>query len=854
MPMKFKKEIVTLLLASALLTTSLTACQKTPDGGDKIDNTTPKITTGETTLETKPTDTSNPNEVIRDVPELGKLKLVPYSDMQAASIWRAEEGEFFLYISEWDAYRQLSGLSSYHNWFYFTDNCIVIDDKTTTITLIDQVGKHDEPTIITYHFNRDNALVELHAVPLDIIASSEYDTFFVNMHTADHGYYFLTPSIDGNQDGHMDGVQGWPLFIFETTDGGKSWNQILTNTFDFCTSDHINIVKFISPDIGIISFRYVNLEDLCERTYLTLDGGLTWNPISQLPYPPDKKWGYSEVVDLALIDGFYYLTVKISDNNQEELQFCSKDLTNWTLLPYSENDLNSNQNDPYAFYKYEEEAGGKVYLQIDAWNQMLTLPFAYENDIEKFWILYDAKIVGDKGFFVYHPDNDGTSIKILSFIKGSDEITEQTITWDEAICQNQIFCDFIDDENGYIFVTEEIDAPGFSRGAEKVAHLYKTQDGGKTWASVNCDNIPYISMRESLILAKFVTEDIAIIAGRIWATDCNLHERTYITQDGGLTWNPILLPYPLNGEWDYSEVVDMVLIDDCYYLTVKSSGNNRKEMQFWSKNLTNWMLVPNSENGLGPNQSISSVLYENDGKVYLQIGAWNQTLEFPFTYTEIKDLEFANATAIFGDKGIFVYHPDGLGTSIKILSFAEGSDEITEQTITWDEPIYENQIFCNFINDEIGYIFVIEEGGHPGFASGAEKISKLYKTQDGGKTWTSIDCSNAPYTNLKECIILAKFATEDIGIIAGRHWANDYSFQKRTYITKDGGLTWIPVDLSDFFERNPDKDYGIQACDLQYIDSTYYLYVQAVHEETGKPRYVFTSSDGIEWNYLKQVN
>ena len=600
MPMKFKKEIVTLLLASALLTTSLTACQKTPDGGDKIDNTTPKITTGETTLETKPTDTSNPNEVIRDVPQLGKLKLVPYSDMQAASIWRAEEGEFFLYISEWDAYRQLSGLSSYHNWFYFTDNCIVIDDKTTTITLIDQVGKHDEPTIITYHFNRDNALVELHAVPLDIIASSEYDTFFVNMHTADHGYYFLTPSIDGNQDGNMDGVQGWPLFIFETTDGGKSWNQILTNTFDFCTSDHINIVKFISPDIGIISFRYVNLEDLCERTYLTLDGGLTWNPISQLPYPPDKKWGYSEVVDLALIDGFYYLTVKISDNNQEELQFSSKDLTNWTLLPYSENDLNSNQNDPYAFYKYEEEAGGKVYLQIDAWNQMLTLPFAYENDIEKFWILYDATIVGDKGFFVYHPDNNGTSIKILSFIKGSDEITEQTITW--------------------------------------------------------------------------------------------------------------------------------------------------------------------------------------------------------------------------------------------------------------DEPIYENQIFCNFINDEIGYIFVIEEGGHPGFASGAEKISKLYKTQDGGKTWTSIDCSNAPYTNLKECIILAKFATEDIGIIAGRHWANDYSFQKRTYITKDGGLTWIPVDLSDFFERNPDKDYGIQACDLQYIDSTYYLYVQAVHEETGKPRYVFTSSDGIEWNYLKQVN
>ena len=679
-----KKEIATLLLASALLTASLTACQKTPDGGNKINNTTPKITTVETTLETKPTDTSNPNEVIRDVPELGKLKLVPYSDMQNASIWRAEEGEFFLYISEWDAYRQLSGLSSYHNWFYFTDNCIVIDDKTTTITLIDQVGKHDEPTIITYHFNRDNALVELHAVPLNIIASSEYDTFFVNMHTADHGYYFLTPSIDGNQDWRMDGVQGWPLFMFETTDGGKSWNQISTNTFTFCTSDHINIVKFISPNIGIISFRYVNIEDLCERTYLTLDGGLTWNPISQLPYPPDKKWGYSEVVDLALIDGFYYLTIKISDNNQEELQFCSKDLTNWTLeksldvslenyigtwytsaippddltitsvsdgkiecqfgvyrlglydltvvqedgkyiftdknelisgtMQFKEDSVlvaveQSNTDDlqsgdSWSFTikdtivrtiysssnsdgsdkvvcKYEySKSGSMVYLLIDTWDQVLVLPFTFKHIVEIKFAPLAATIVGDKGFFVYRPDNDGTSIKILSFIKGSDEITEQTIAWNEAICQNQIFCDFIDDENGYIFVTEEIDAPGFSRGAEKVAKLYKTHDGGKTWVSVNCDNIPYISLRYSLILAKFVTEDIGIIAGHLGPDDFNFHERTYITKDGGLSWIPVdlsnfadLFAYQVLD----IEAYNLQYIDDTYYLYVEDRGETTPE-------------------------------------------------------------------------------------------------------------------------------------------------------------------------------------------------------------------------------------------------------------------------------------
>ena len=705
--MKFKKEIATLLLASTLLTASLTACNTMQKGGDDIDNTTTEITTIETTPDTNPSDTAKPNEVIRDVPKLGKLKLVPYSDMQNASIWRAEEGEFFLYISEWDAYRQLSGLSSYHNWFYFTDNCIVIDDKTTTITLIDQVGKHDEPTIITYHFNKDNSLVELHAVPLNIIASSEYDTFFVNMHTADHGYYFLTPSIDGNQDWRMDGVQGWPLFMFETTDGGKSWNQISTNTFTFCTSDHINIIKFVSPNVGIISFRYVNIEDLCERTYLTLDGGLTWNPISQLPYPPDKKWGYSEVVDLALIDGFYYLTVKISDNNQKELQFCSKDLTNWTL---------------------EKSLDVSLENYIGTW--------------------YTSAIPPD----------------------------DLTIT---SVSDGKIEC-----------------------------HLRVLQ------------------------LDAFDDFDLTV----------TLQDGKYIFTDK----NELI-----SGTIQFKEDSILVVVE-------QSNTDDLQSGDSWSFTIKDTIVrtIYSSSEGDCSGKVVCKYEYSKSGSmVYLQIDAWNQTLVLPFTYEHIVEIKFASLTAtIVGDKGFFIYRPGNDGTSIKILSFTKGSDEITEQTITWDEAICQSDIFCNFINDEIGYIFVIEEGGHSGFAHGYQKISKLYKTQDGGKTWTSVNCDNAPYINLRECLILAKFATEDIGIIAGRHWASDYSFHERTYITKDGGLTWIPVDLRDFFERNPDKDWGIQAYDLQYVDGVYYLYVQAVHEGADKPCYLFTSSDGIGWNYLEKVN
>lgn len=755
--MKLKKEIATLLLASTLLAAPLTACQKAPDGGNEIDNTTPEITTPQTP----------PSEVPSS----------PFDEYQRDNYVLKES-----FINEQVGYTFVFDGAHFVALFKTTDGGKIWGQQTVN-------GAPD------HNWNEDISCAKM----LD----ENIGCIFV-AHRADDCVSSRT---------HI------------TTDGGKTWTQVIlppdgpyvtkpdsnefvtyatsTAAYDFFYEDGKYIICFAQKGYADIRFQYSST-DLKKWTFeQTFDASLctgTWYD-SQMPPNELEISSVSEgkiechlrVLQLdafddfdltvTLQDGKYIFTDKnelisgtiqfkedsilvvVEQSNTDDLQsgdswsFTIKDTIVYTLYSLSDSDGSDKVVCKYEYSK----SGSMVYLQIDAWNQTLVLPFTFKHIVEIKFAPLAATIVGDKGFFVYRPDHSETSIKILSFTKGSDEITEQTITWDAAthqenILSKNIFCNFISDEIGYIFVIEEINAPGFSRGAQKISKLYKTNDSGKTWDSLNCDNIPYISLQEPLRLAKFVTEDIAIIAGRIWATDCNLHERTYITQDGGLTWNPILLPYPLNGEWDYSEVVDMVLIDDCCYLTVKISGNNRKEMQFWSKNLTNWMLVPNSENDLGPNQSISSVLYENDGKVYLQIGAWNQTLEFPFTYTEIKDLEFANATAIFGDKGIFVYHPDGLGTSIKILSFAEGSDEITEQTITWDEPIYENQIFCNFVDDKNGYIFVIEEGGHSDFAYGYQKVSKLYKTQDGGKTWTSIDCSNAPYTNLRECMILAKFA------------------------------------------------------------------------------------------------
>ena len=319
------KKLITITLAALLAAVLLWGCN-TANNADKLSDTTPENESNN--------GTSNPHETVREVPELGQLKLMKFANyLEVASIWWSDEKkDYYIYINEWDAYRQLPGINSYYCWgYYLTDNCITVNDETAAIAIIDQDGKHDEPTILTYHFNRDNNLIEVHNVSLNIWASSEYDKFFVNMHDTTHGYYFLTPNSFGRSDDRLDGEHEWPLFMFETIDGGKTWNQISTNTFYI--TKHIHLIKFISPQIGIISARDVGAEELFDRTYLTVDGGLTWNQISQLPHGEVVKW-YSNVVDLEYLEncGYYLLTVEASNYTKFQVQLWSKDLKSWTLI------------------------------------------------------------------------------------------------------------------------------------------------------------------------------------------------------------------------------------------------------------------------------------------------------------------------------------------------------------------------------------------------------------------------------------------------------------------------------------------------------------------------------------------
>ena len=130
----------------------------------------------------------------------------------------------------------------------------------------------------------------------------------------------------------------WSL-ILSPVSSGYDWSYSNTvpvsYTVTFNGTKYIEILKFVSPQVGILSFRYRSIEDLCGRTYLTVDGGLTWTKISQLSYPFGNVWkvGYTEVVDIEQIEDDYILTVKVQDvDNIEVAQFVSKDLISWSVI------------------------------------------------------------------------------------------------------------------------------------------------------------------------------------------------------------------------------------------------------------------------------------------------------------------------------------------------------------------------------------------------------------------------------------------------------------------------------------------------------------------------------------------
>ena len=145
----------------------------------------------------------------------------------------------------------------------------------------------------------------------------------------------------------------------------------------------------------------------------------------------------------------------------------------------------------------------------------------------------------------------------------------------------------------------------------RLIYLLKSIDNGKTWESEDIHSTPCMYWREHIICAKMLNESIGLISGRLFATDNNFSERTYITTNGGQDWTQIVLPATppyLSEESALStyldgEAYDLTCKNGAYDLYVRITDYD-PDLDNWyyryfcysSTDLSNWTFVESTKN------------------------------------------------------------------------------------------------------------------------------------------------------------------------------------------------------------------------------------------------------------------
>ncbi len=234
-------------------------------------------------------------------------------------------------------------------------------------------------------------------------------------------------------------------------------------------------------------------------------------------------------------------------------------------------------------------------IYVKSWNEYLELPVLFKwksiaphefNHREACATL----ISENTGIFIAIPDRDNnSSLTVVKFTKGSDEYSVSTLNIEMSnnLGFYNLYCNFIDQQIGFLFAFEAVNP------YDDLAWLYKTTDGGENWSLVEFNSPVYFSHKDFPIYAEFINEDIGVMSGRCSVVN-DMEERTYITYDGGNTWE--LFPHISCEEDTYiAEIIDINCNDGIYtmYAVISVWGEgygviSRKLYSFTSTDMKSW--------------------------------------------------------------------------------------------------------------------------------------------------------------------------------------------------------------------------------------------------------------------------
>ena len=206
-------------------------------------------------------------------------------------------------------------------------------------------------------------------------------------------------------------------------------------------------------------------------------------------------------------------------------------------------------------------------------------------------------------------DSTCTTEVAESSVSGTDDEKSKNETLSESEIIDSIYLNLEDNiqadytYSDYNFINEKIGYSfifGIKSGEHQLLSLMKTDDGGKNWSAQLMNTVPSAHWREKFICAKMLDENVGFIAAGHYADD-NVSKRTYISTDGGLNWEQVVLPpddYYTKGDsgeistymWS-GEAYDLVYENGKYVLYFRLKGEEPIYFQYSSTDLKTWTYV-----------------------------------------------------------------------------------------------------------------------------------------------------------------------------------------------------------------------------------------------------------------------